>query len=115
MTLLECDVVGGVLLLAGDVGREHREISGLSRIQREVDVLGHHVGEAASGVVALLADHCTVTQKRQEAEAILDGLVNRPVRVHTNGELAHEPVTVAGGDVVGLDDSDMLVGGEVVQ
>src|SRR6266540_1178192 len=46
---------------------------------------------------------------------VLDRLVGCPVRIHPNGKEVHKLITVAGGDVISLDNSRVLVVGKVVQ
>lgn len=111
----ERQVVDRELLFAEDVRGETGEEALEPSFDGEADVFGHHVREHHGGLVALTADHGPVTEQRQEAEAVFDRLVGRPVGVHAGREHLHEAVRVVGGVVVGLDDAGALVGSEVVE
>jgi hypothetical protein len=109
--LLEREVVDRVLLLADDVGRKRGHIADVACRDGEAQVLCDHVREAAGGPVAGAADHGAVPEQGEEPVAVLDGLVGDPVRIDAGREQPHEVVAIPRGDVVRLNDADVVVGG----
>ena len=115
MSLFEGDIVDGIFLFADDIGRKGDGIAEVAHLDAQTQVLRHQVRESARRLVAVAADHGAVAEHGRKAVAVLHHLIGRPMGIDADVEQLHEEVAVAGGDVVGLHDADVVVGGKIAQ